>query len=138
MSKPQKISTTNYVRPQQTLTDKLSKDDIKLRLKNYVLVDDISKVSIGTHIRYFVLKDGKRKFRLGGQIIKNDGLPKFIICSNGTTSWSVQVENTIFYRKLSANEIDSKHEKDLEISKEKDQTIKELVQLVKDLKNKLK
>ena len=96
-----------YQRPNKTYTERLANEDIKEILKDYVIVDDIKNVPLGTHVRYFITDEntGKKKFRLGGMITKIDPLGRFIMLSNGQTQpWSVQLANSIFYRKLSEDE----------------------------------
>jgi hypothetical protein len=98
-----------YQRPQsgKTYTERLSNEDIKIILKDYIIVDDITKLELGTHIRYFTTdeKTRKKKFRLGGMIVKIDPLGRFIMLSNGQTQpWSAQINNGIFYKKLSEEE----------------------------------
>ena len=38
-----KLGDDNYKRPKQTYTDKLTDEDIKAKLEDYIEVDDISK-----------------------------------------------------------------------------------------------
>jgi hypothetical protein len=90
----------------------LSDVDIAKKLIDYIRVktDEIDKIKIGEHIRYFLVnpKTGKREFRMGGTLSKlgyNDEKLVYIICSNGTFSWSVQLSNCIIYKKLSTDEL---------------------------------
>lgn len=127
----QKLSGSTYIRPAKTQTDKLTKNDIIAKLEDYKK-SDITKIPLGTHVRYFTIdKDGNKLFRMGGQLVKNDGMPNFVILSNGKNSWSVQVEGTVFYKKLSVSEM--KQEFELKLL-EKDKKIKELLTLIKQLK----
>ena len=99
---------TGYVRPQKTYQDSLSSDDIKEKLKEYKRVNDIRKVIIGTHIRYFTKnKDTKTNvFRLGGFLSKFGEDYKYIILSNGTVSWSVQINGlNDIWAKMNSKEI---------------------------------
>ena len=123
-----RLKKNNYEKPEHTYTEKLSKDEIAEKLEDYQKVDDINKVSLGTHLRYFITKDGKKLFRMGGQLFKNDGLPEYVILSNGVNSWSVQTEGTTFFRKLSINEIKQEYENQIQA---KDDKIKELLHVVK-------
>lgn len=124
-------SGDNYNRPKQTYTDKLSKNDIIAKLEDYKK-SDISKIPLGSHVRYFSLdKDGNKLFRMGGQLTKNDGLPNFVILSNGKSSWSVQTGGTTFFKKMSVSEMKNEYEKKL---LEKDKKIKELLTLLKQYK----
>ena len=63
-------------------------------------VDEINKVSMNSHLRYFTLnkKTGKKEFRLGGFLTNRDQPDKYVILSNGSISWSVQTENSIFFK----------------------------------------
>ena len=112
-----------------TYTSKLTKDDIQDKLEDYKQVDDLSKVPLGTHLRYFIKKDGEMLFRMGGNLKINTGLPKFVVLKNAqNVEWTVQVEDTLFYKKMSISEIKEEYEK----------IIEELNAKVKKLKNKIK
>ena len=54
---------------------------------------------------------------MGGQLHKNTGLPDYVILSNGASQWSVQVKNTIFWRKMTSNEIKEDYQTSLETLK---------------------
>ena len=77
-----KLSTGDYRRPEKTFTDKLTKAEIEEKLEDYKKVDDIYRVPLSSHIRYFIMSKGEKKFRTGDLIVRNDGLPKYIVCSN--------------------------------------------------------
>jgi hypothetical protein len=113
-----KIARTNYQRPVQTYQDNLTKLQIKEQLKDYKEINDITMLSIGCHVRYFSTdpKTKKKLFRLGGSINKIDPEYRFIILTNGTISWSVQIANTSFWKKLTESEY--KEELKEEIRKE--------------------
>lgn len=113
-----KITRTTYQRPAQTYQDNLSKQQIKEQLKDYKECSDITNLSVGCHVRYFStdLKTKKKLFRLGGSVNKIDPEYRFIILSNGTVSWSVQIANTTFWKKLT--ELEYKEELKAEIKKE--------------------
>lgn len=108
-SKTKRLSRdTGYVRPKKTFQDSLSADEIKEKLKEYKRVSDIRKVIIGTHIRYFTKdKDTKTSvFRLGGFLSKFGEDYKYIILSNGTVSWSVQINGlNDIWAKMNSKEI---------------------------------
>lgn len=116
-------SYNGYTRPKVTQTDQLTKEQINEKLLNYSKVTDISKVSVGTHIRYFTKIKNEMKFRSGGNLISNKGLPDYIILSNGRIRWSVQTNNTIFYRKMDEKELEKEY---VEIINEKTAQYKEL------------
>jgi hypothetical protein len=105
----------NYQRPKKTFQDNLSNQEIKEKLKEYKKVSDIKFVSIGTHIRYFSVdpKTKEKQFRLGGTLNKIDPEGRFIILSNGTTSWSAQIPNTIFFQKMTEAEYKEEMKKEL-------------------------
>ena len=43
---------------------------------------------------------------MGGQFFKNNGLPEYVILKSGTNAqWSVQIKDTVFYRKMNLIEI---------------------------------
>lgn len=108
----------SYQRPEKTYQDTLTNQEIKEKLKEYKKVANIQSVSIGTHIRYFVMdkQTKERVFRLGGILNKVDPEGRFIILSNGTITWSVQIPGTLFYQKMSEDEY--KEEVKKEIKKE--------------------
>jgi hypothetical protein len=101
-----KITRTNYQRPVTTYTENLTKQQIKEQLKDYKECPDITMLSVGCHVRYFSNdpKTKKKLFRLGGSVNKIDPEYRFIILSNGTVSWSVQIANTSFWKKLTESE----------------------------------
>jgi hypothetical protein len=100
---------TSYKQEGQSYQSTLTTEDIKKKLENYVQVktEDILKIPILTHIRYFSLnpKTGNREFRLGGIVTKFDPNGKYLVCSNGKLSWSVQLEGITIYKKLSNDEL---------------------------------
>jgi hypothetical protein len=133
-----------YQRPDKTYQDKLSNQEIKEKLKEYKKVVDIRTVSIGTHIRYFSIdpKSKEKVFRLGGTLNKIDPDGKYVILSNGSVTWSVQIPNAIFFQKMSEGEF--KEELKKEIKKElmtemqnSEENVDELKKEIKNLKTKL-
>lgn len=135
-SKSKKSSKKNkakngYERPKTTFTDNLDKEDVEKKLEDYQKVDDITKVPIGTHLRYFTKKDGELIFRMGGVLKINKDLPKFVILKNAVgVEWSVQVADTIFYKKMTIQEIKDEYEN---IIKELNGKIKKLKEKIKEL-----
>jgi hypothetical protein len=123
--------TKGYDRPKSTFTDNLTKEDVEKKLEDYQKVDDITQIPIGTNLRYFTKKDDELVFRMGGNLKSNNGLPKFVILKNAVgVEWSVQVEGTIFYKKMTVQEIKDEYE---EIIKELNGKIKKLKERVKEL-----
>ena len=131
---------TSYKTPDNTYQSTLSEADIAKKLEDYTRVktSDIFKLPIGTHIRYFSInpKTGEKQFRLGGVLSKFGENGEYIVCSNGTYSWSVQLSTSIIYKKLSISELketakdDSKKEM-AELMKEN----KELKKMLKEIKD---
>jgi len=129
------INDTSYKKANKTFQDKLSKEDIKSKLEDYVKVTDISKVAINSHLRYFSIdENGEKKFRLGGFLQQKDNWDKYVVLSNGAVTWSVDTQKSIFYKKLSLKELKEEYEKVIEA---KDKKIKDLMSMVKKLKAKL-
>ncbi len=140
-----KLGEDNYKRPKKTYTDKLTDDDIKAKLEDYVEVDDISMVPLNSHVRYFTERINEKKkkekvFRLGGFLINKSNYEKYVILSNVPETgfinpikktWSVNTKTSIFYKKQTLEEI--KEEYELEIEDLKDQ-IKFLKKEIKKLK----
>jgi len=110
MSKPYTSKLgKEYQRPKKTYTDNLTEDDINNLLEDYKKVENIYQVSLGTHMRYFSKVDGKTKFRTGGSLVHNQGLPKYVMLSNGKNSWPVQVKDTTFFAKMTINELEKEN-----------------------------
>jgi hypothetical protein len=124
---------TTYKTDQQSYQSTLSENDIAKKLADYVRVrsSEITSIPINTHIRYFTInpKNGEKQFRLGGSLTKIDEDSKYLILSNGTFSWSVQLSNSIIYRKLSPNEL-----KETIKSSAVDEVKKETAELIKENK----
>jgi hypothetical protein len=145
--------------PKKTFQDKLSYDEIKEKLNNYVKVKNLADVPLYTHLRYIetkidpTTKKKVQRFRLGGYLINNKNLDKYIVLSNGRIKWSVQVANTVFYKSLlSENPMeDSIAQATIDVEKLKEEVknlkeilveqelkIKKLKEKNKELKNKKK
>jgi hypothetical protein len=99
---------TNYKPTGSTYTQQLSEAEIKKKLEDYTRVkkEEVPSIPLNTHIRYFSInpKTGEKQFRMGGMLTKHDPNNQYIVCSNGTLSWSVQIANSIFYKKMTNNE----------------------------------
>lgn len=129
------VNDKKYIRPKHTLQDKITEDDINEALKDYIECDDISKVPLSSHLRYFITTTDKRgnterKFRFGGFLKNKDNCDKYVILTNNNISWSVQVDNTTFFKKMNMEEIKEEYNKILE---EKHQVIKSLKREIKKL-----
>lgn len=96
-----------YQRPKKTYQETLSNEEIAEKLKNYKKVKDITKIPIGTHIRYFTNHPTTNKniFRLGGSLNKLDPQGRYITLSNSSLNWSVQLNSSTLYHKMSEDEI---------------------------------
>jgi len=106
----------NYVKPNITYTEKLSKAQVRQLLYDYEEIKNIKeleKIEPGTHLRYFEDKDGEMKFRTGGILTVNTGFPDYLILSNGKISWSVQIKKCIFFKRLTIKELRDEYEKEL-------------------------
>jgi hypothetical protein len=97
---------TTYKKKNNSYQNNLSPNEIKKKLEEYQQVDSIYDVDLNTHLRYFTLdKNGKKQFRLGGFLTKINKENKYVILSNGKLSWSVQIEDSIFFKKVSFSEL---------------------------------
>ncbi len=96
---------TEYKKVGKSYQDNLSPSDIKDKLEDYKPVFDIGTVALNSHIRYFThdMKTGKKLFRLGGFLLKNE--KDYIVLTNGNVNWSVQKKNSTFYQKMSIKEL---------------------------------
>ena len=133
-NKTQRLSKDGYKRPTYTTTDKLSITEIRDLLKGYTGVDDIRNVELGIHLRYFIIgDDGKKRFRYGGVLTKNI-MPKqnkYVILSNGTKSWPVQLENRVFFRKMTRNELIEESEGIIKKLKKENRELKEKIKMLR-------
>jgi len=102
-----------YKKPNETFTERLDEQDIKDKLSNYVKVDDIEelgKLPLGIHLRYFsIVRDKKnnitKKFRMGGFLFNKSNYEKYVVLTNNKKNWSVQSSSTIFYKKMSLDDV---------------------------------
>ena len=56
----------------------------------------------------------KRLFRMGGFLSKKDENNQYVVLSNGKKTWTAQVATSVFYRKLTIDEIKEEYEKEIE------------------------
>lgn len=120
--KVNKISESIYDRPDMTYTEKLSKVQIQDLLVDYEQIKDNTELSVippGTHLRYFQMVNSKLKFRTGGILTVKSGLPNYVILSSGKVSWSVQVAECIFFKRITIKQLKKEFNKLLE-DKQKD------------------
>jgi hypothetical protein len=129
-----KISDVDYNGPKKTFTQELTTEEIQSLLEGYkeVNYDDLKK---GYHIRYFSKNKntGKSEFKMGGTVIKIE--LDYVVLTNGSINWSVQLKNAIFYQQMTMEEIrnDLKMEYDAQLHI-KNNEIAKLKLLVKEMK----
>lgn len=120
-------SDPNYKRPKVTYQEQLTAEEIAEKLQGYQKVDNIGDVPLNTHIRYFITKDGQQVFRMGGLLQNKMNSDTYVYLSNGRDSWPVQVNGTIFFRKMShKEEVDTLHDVYKKKNREKDMIIETL------------
>jgi hypothetical protein len=117
--KLQKITKDNYVKTGNEIQSNLTQEDIEILLEEYEEIDNINQLSPGIHIRYYTIikkKNGdiNKLFRMGGTIIKIDLDKKYIVLSNNRLTWCVQIEQTIFYKKMSIQDVKHFYENELD------------------------
>ena len=140
MNKTIKISNGDYVKEGKSYQDKLTPDEVKDKLAEYSRVENIDEIPINSHIRYFSIdpKTNKKSFRLGGFLTKID--KDYIVLSNGKISWSVQKNSSIFFKKLSYQElkdeliekISHKYEKQITMLAEENEKLKKTLKMIKN------
>jgi hypothetical protein len=107
--KTKRLSRDTINKPtDKTYQSTLTKEDIVKKLEDYVRVESnkIHLLPINTHLRYFTInpKTGEKSFRLGGYLSKIGDNNEYVILTNNSVSWSVQLSNSLFYKKLTPNE----------------------------------
>ena len=127
---------SGYNRPKKTYQEKLTPEDIEEKLEEYIKVDDIAKVPLNSHNRYFTYnpKTKKKEFRMGGFLTRKDNPETYVICSNGTLSWSVQTKNTIFFKKMTIKELKQEYEDEIEKLKKENSKLRRAVKKLKGSK----
>jgi hypothetical protein len=123
----------DYNRPLITPQQQLTKEDIAQKLRGYKNVKNIVDVPIDTHIRYIRVNPntGEQEFRTGGFLHRKDNADKYVILSNGSLTWTVQVANTIFFRKMSheeeITEIEEYYKNEIKILKKEIKKLKKII-----------
>jgi hypothetical protein len=127
-------SDKTYKRPIRTFQEQLSGEDIMKKLQGYERVDNISEIPLNTHMRYFKTNpDGTQIFRTGGFLYNKQDSEKFIILTNWKNTWSVQIKDTVFFKKMShKDEINAIHELYRAQLEEKDIVIEKLKKYIQD------
>ena len=136
MNKLTRIGDDDYNPTGNELQKNLTEEDVNLLLEEYEEVDDTEILKPGMHVRYYTIKqkrngDVDKKFRMGGEIMKVDHQNKYVVLTNKRLSWSVQFNNTIFYKKMTSDEIKAFYENELD---EKDNKIEKLKQSISKYK----
>ena len=132
-----RLGGDKYRRPAITATDKLTNEQIEKLLDDYI-EEDITKIPLNSHVRYYTNVNDQQKFRYGGMLSYNKGLPKYVTLRNGSRSWSVQVENTKFFRKLTISEIKQEYEEDIKDLEKSNKKLKKKIVLLKQIIHNLK
>jgi predicted nuclease with TOPRIM domain len=147
-----RLGDDSYKRPKKTLTDKLTAEEIKEKLEDYIEVEDISKVPLNTHIRYFkeeINDKGKKTkaFRMGGFLVNKNNYDKYVILSNvpdtgvinnNKKTWSVNTKTSIFYRKQTLEEIKEEMHDEIDELNDEIESLKKELKKVKSENSKLK
>ena len=148
-----RLGNDGYKRPKKTLTDKLSAEEIKDKLEDYIEVEEIGQVPLNSHLRYFTEKyDEKKKkntkvFRLGGFLVNKNNYEKYVILSNvpdtgvinsNKKTWSVNTQKSIFYRKQTIDEIKEDYKDELEELYDEIDNLKKQIKKLTLENNKLK
>lgn len=128
----------DYVRPNITYTDTLTKREILEMLQDFEKINNIDDVPMGVYISYIDTTDNKATFRIGGTLILRK--EEYIVLASGRTNFSVQKTNKVFFRRLNYIELKKEMEKTIleykKILTDKDQQIKQLILYIKKLKSK--
>lgn len=132
---PTKLNDKNYIRPDKTYQETLTADEINEKLEGYEKVENIAEVPLDTHIRYFIInKDGENLFRTGGFLHNKTNPETYIMLSNGKNIWSVQIDNAIFFKKMThKEELEALHNLYKSKLLEKDLIIKKLKKYIKKI-----
>ena len=72
----------------------------------------------------------ERKFRFGGFLKNKDNCDKYVILTNNNISWSVQIDNSTFFKKMNIDEIKEEY---IKVIEEKHLMIKSLKKEIKKL-----
>ena len=131
-----RLGNDKYKKSTNTVQDNLTKEDIEILLEDYNEVEDYKDLKPGMHIRYYTIIKNNKYFRMGGNIIKVDLDNKYIVLTNNNKStWSVQLENSIIYKKMSIEEVKKFYENELD---NKDSEIEKYKSIISKFKNQQK
>jgi hypothetical protein len=115
-----RLTNTQYNRPPTTYQEGLTPEQVKEKLQDHERVEDISTIPLHTDLRYFAYKKDpttgttERLFRVGGKLINKDNHNKYVVLSNGKQSWSVNTETSVFFRRLTVEEVHEKYAQKIE------------------------
>jgi hypothetical protein len=121
----------------KTHTDNLTKEQIKDLLEDYNQVKNINDVAIGTHLRYFSKVGNENKFRMGGNLKLIE--KEYVILKNAVNvEWSVQMNDTTFFKKMTNKDIKQEYDNIIEDLHEKIKKLKSENKLLKSENTELK
>lgn len=126
---------TEYIKSGIKVSERLTKDEIMIYLEDFKKVKSLDELKVGCFVRYFTVQLNKKlTFRTGGEIADVRGLPVYIGVKSGRLIWPVKTENTIFFIRLSYNELKDEFKMK---NQENETKIKELLYQNKTLLNKI-
>lgn len=142
MNKIIRIGDDNYQPTGNELQRNLNEEDVNLLLEEYEEVDDTDILKPGMNVRYYTIKQKRngevdKKFRMGGEITKVDHENKYLVLTNKRLSWSVQFNNSIFYKKMSIDDVKIFYENELDEKESKIEKLKQSIQKYKENQKKL-
>jgi hypothetical protein len=124
-------SSDGYARPSKTLQDRLSQDQIEEKLRGYRLLGgDVSggvtgggnriadELKPNAHVRYFTETDAGRKFRMGGFVKKIDANKNYMVLTNNTHSWCVDLNKATVYKKIDHDDFSNLEKKYVKLAEE--------------------
>lgn len=117
---------------------KYTSEEISNLLEDYVEVTNYSELMIGNHIRYYTFINDEKHFRIGGNIKKLDGLPKYLVLSTKNLSWSVNLENSIIYKRVPLETIKDEYKQIIEFQRKKLEKYGEFIKILDAENKKLK
>jgi len=124
------IKKSNYIRPELTYTDLLTKEQIETLLIDFEEIKNINDIPIGTFIRYFEFKDNELKFRVGGILSVKRPDEGYIYLKNNQINWPVQLKNCLLFKKLTTIEVRKEFDKKF-FKQEKE--INDLLSMIRNL-----
>jgi len=121
-----RFTNDDYIKPDVTETALINNDVDKVeeKLEDYIEAP-IEDIQVGSLVRYFVVKNGAKTYRQGGRLINKNGLPAYVVLSNGKNSWSVQVASAVFYRRMSIKEIELEYKSTIDELEDENESLKE-------------